>query len=34
MKQIILIIVFISGCIIAQSWNNIVTTTINEPNLV
>lgn len=34
MKQIILIIVFISGCIVAQSWNNIVTTTINEPNLV
>jgi hypothetical protein len=34
MKKIILIIVFISGCIIAQSWNNIVTTTINEPNLV
>ena len=34
MKKIILIIVLISGCIIAQSWNNIVTTTIYEPNLV
>ncbi len=35
MKNIILIIVLIfSGAIIAQSWNNIVTTTIYEPNLV
>ncbi len=34
MKKIFLIIVLISGCIIAQSWNNIVTTTINDPNLV
>ncbi|WP_337865395.1 hypothetical protein [Ignavibacterium sp.] len=34
MKKIFLIIVLISGCIIAQSWNNIITTTINEPNLV
>lgn len=34
MEKIFLIIILISGCIIAQSWNNIVTTTINEPNLV
>ncbi len=35
MKKTILIIVLIfSGALIAQSWNNIVTTTINEPNLV
>ena len=35
MKKIILIIVLIfSGIMSAQSWNNIVTTTINEQNLV
>ncbi|MDT3695120.1 MAG: hypothetical protein ROY99_01935 [Ignavibacterium sp.] len=34
MKKLFLIIVLISGCITAQSWNNIITTTIYEPNLV
>lgn len=35
MKKIILIIVLIfSGIMIGQSWNNLITTTINEPNLV
>lgn len=35
MKKVILIFVLIfSGVLFPQSWNNIVTTTINEPNLV
>ena len=35
MKKLILTIVLIfAGVLIPQSWNNIVTTTINEPNLV
>lgn len=33
MGKIFLFLIF-SGVLIAQSWNNIVTTTINEPNLV
>lgn len=32
MKTILLFILFMTAKLLAQSWNNIVTTTINEPN--
>lgn len=34
MKNILFMFIIFSTCLFSQGWNNIVTTTINEPNLL